>query len=115
MTVTIQSLLAAADALDQLRPADIRVKIAVARTIASVAAEVQTARSTQLAIFNKYGELNGDKIQVPPDRMPAFAEEHIPLLATEIEISPRPLPVAALETLRAGEVALLLPFVGDPA
>lgn len=115
MTITIQALLSAADALDQLRPANIQIKIAVARTIASVATEVQTARAAQLALFNKYGELNGDKIQVPPDKMAAFAAEHSPFMTTEVDIQPRPLPGQALEPLRAGELALLLPFVGDEA
>ena len=84
----------------------------IAKLLAKVKKENDTFQEVRRQIFMRYGEVNNDQINVPPQNLEKLNADLMEVLKQEIEIdfNPVPLPVnlPANSKLTAAELAVLL-------
>ncbi|GAC1700183.1 MAG: hypothetical protein NVS9B4_01110 [Candidatus Acidiferrum sp.] len=133
MTLTVEQLLAAKNALDKLNDAPVStvLKLRVGLMLGRIMPEIKSAHAATLAVYRKHGTAtkkadgtDSDEIIVPPENMAAFLADITPIVEMPIDLDVRPLPFAVAEALIAaaqqsgvelsgGELIQLQPFIAE--
>ena len=111
MKVTVAELLDARAAIEQLIKEDIPLMTAVrVRRLANqLTPELEAIQQSRAALFKKFGEQDGDKIEVPPDRIADFQVEYKPFLRTEVEVVAALIPLSCFDSIpRTPEIEMEL-------
>lgn len=74
-----------------------------AKLLKNIAGEFDAFRAAQRALYDRYGDKNGDKITIRPDCLEDFRKELTELLEQEVEVKGTPIELPKLREPKEGE------------